>query len=70
MKEFTTAEIQALRTLPPILDVDDLTRVLRISRSSCYKILNYLPAWKDEEEGWLLLRDDLISWIEKNTESS
>lgn len=70
MKEFTTAEILALRTLPPILDVDDLSHVLRISRSSCYKILNCLPAWKDEEEGWLLLRDDLIAWIEKNTESS
>lgn len=69
MKEFTSAEVRALKTIPPILDLQDLTTVLRISKSTSYKLLKELKAWKDEDGEWMILRDDLITWIEKNTDS-
>ena len=69
MTEFTTPEILVLRTLPAILDTEDLRHVLRISKSSLYKILRDLKAWKDEDGEWNVLRDDLIAYVERNTEA-
>lgn len=69
MIEFTTPEIHVLRTLPAILDTEDLRHVLRISKSSLYKILHMMKAWKDEDGEWNVLRDDLIAFIERNTEA-
>lgn len=69
MIEFTTPEIQVLRTLPAILDTEDLRNVLRISKSSLYKILHMMKAWKDEDGEWNVLRDDLIAFVERNTET-
>lgn len=69
MTEFTTPEIHVLRTLPTILDTEDLRHVLRISKSSLYKILHLMKAWKDEDGEWNVLRDDLIAFVERNTEA-
>ena len=58
-----------LRTLPAILDTEDLKSVLRISKSSLYNILHMMQAWKDEDGEWNVLRDDLIAFVERNTEA-
>lgn len=69
MTESTSPEIQVLRTLPAILDTEDLRHVLRISKSSLYNILHMMQAWKDEDGEWNVLRDDLIAFVERNTEA-
>ena len=69
MTKFTSPEIQVLRTLPAILDTEDLKSVLRISKSSLYNILHMMQAWKDEDGEWNVLRDDLIAFVERNTEA-
>lgn len=69
MTEFTTPEVQVLRTLPTILGPEDLRSVLRISKSSLYNILRDLNAWKDEDGEWNVLREDLITYVERNTEA-
>lgn len=69
MREFTSPEIHVLRALPAILDMEDLRFVLRISKSSLYKVLKELKAWRDEDGEWNVLRDDLIAFVERNTEA-
>lgn len=69
MREFTTNEVLVLRALPPILDRKDLRRELRISKSTLYKMLKELNAWRDEDGEWNVLRDDLIAYVERNTEA-
>lgn len=69
MRDITTPEIQALKSLPAILDKEDLMSALRISKSSLYKLLHELKAWRDEDGEWNVLRDDLVAYVERCTEA-
>lgn len=58
--------MKELEGLPAILDMDDIANILRVSKSSLYLILRHLHAWKEEGEGWQVLKGDLERWLEKN----
>lgn len=55
-----------LNSLPPILDMTDLMRVLRLSERTAYRLLKEAPlhAYQDEEGNWNINRSDLIRWIQ------
>lgn len=54
--------------LPVMLDAEDLLNFLRISRRGLYRVLHDpdLHAFKDEGGDWNVLREDLVSWLERN----
>lgn len=55
-----------LMELPPILDWTDIQSVLRISDRTMYRILRdpLLRAFRVEGEGWQVLREDFIEWLD------
>ena len=55
-----------LNSLPPILDLKDLMRALRLSERTAYRLLREAPlhAYQDDEGNWNVNRSDLIQWIQ------
>ena len=55
-----------LNSLPPILDLKDLMRALRLSERTAYRLLKEAPlrAYQDDEGNWNVNRSDLIQWIQ------
>lgn len=52
--------------LPVIMDFLDVTSALRISGRTLYRLIqqNELPAWKDEDGEWNILRQDVIKYLD------
>lgn len=57
--------------LPVIMDFLDVTSALRISGRTLYRLIqqNELPAWKDEEGEWNILRQDVINYLDKHSDT-
>lgn len=55
-----------LNSLPAILDLKDLMRVLRVSERTAYRLLKEprLHAYQDEDGEWNINRSDLVQWIQ------
>lgn len=53
---------------PAIMDTEDVTRFLRISRRTLYRMMEdgTLNGWKDEDGEWNFARTDILEYLDKN----
>jgi hypothetical protein len=58
-------------TLPPILDIGDIARLLRVTRLTVIREIwrGRLAAYKMQEQSrpWNILREDLIAYLQTNS---
>ena len=47
--------------------MEEVIDILRLSRSSAYKLFKCVGSWKDEDYGQVILKSDLVAWIKENT---
>lgn len=59
--------MREFQCLPAILTKEEVIDILRLSRSSVYKLFNCVGSWKDEDYGKVILKSDLVAWIKANT---
>lgn len=65
-------KMQILEELPVILDIQDLMNYLHCSQRTVYRMIEekQINAFKDEDNEWNILRDDLIEYLDENLPSS
>ncbi len=59
--------MREFQCLPAILTMEEVIDILRLSRSSAYKLFKCVGSWKDEDYGKVILKSDLVAWIKANT---
>ena len=60
--------LKALKTIPPILSIGDVSAILKCSKITIRRLI-----WKGQlkafmtDEGWMIYRGDLISYLSKHS---